>query len=404
MVNENIKFPRAHMAVKDQYFYYCDERNNTLNVRVSDGSTSFVYPFETSLGSNQVKALEYDGNFFWTLQQGVSINDHVIKKWAIDNYVCKLVTTLNLSQTSEDIFQCPTFALECYSTNLSEPLFEHSVQVTLDSYYSKIEPGTVLTLGPNTDGVYEDVTVTGTINGNNIFGLDFYTFNSFDVGTPVYFSKNIWLVNDYTHTSPGGSLYKISLITNRIETVISDDDFGYVNACCFYNSGSAQYILYVVETTLRFFNIDTETTEISMFMDNRQLDTTVIPIYDIKVVGDTVYRLQNKATYFGTNFSWGTYNYQLSTIRSFIDSITIDVVPKILPSNGINTAEIVISIRDQYNNPAQNKPVLLEDSDTVGFITILEPYTNLLGVATSYYKAGVVPAIVEITATATQYD
>ena len=87
MTNENIKFPRAHLATSASYFYYCDERNDTLNVRVSDGSTAFVYPFEVSLGSNQVKSLEYDGNFFWTLQQGTSVNDQIIKKWVIDNYV-----------------------------------------------------------------------------------------------------------------------------------------------------------------------------------------------------------------------------------------------------------------------------------------------------------------------------
>lgn len=404
MTNENIRFPRSHMAVRGPYFYYCDERNDTLNVRISDGSTAFVYPFETSIGSNQVKSLKYDGNFFWTLQQGVSANDQIIKKWIINNYVCKLVDTVDLLHTTEDIFQCSSFALEYYTTSLSTSISDHSTQLTVSSYCDKIESGTILTIGPNSAGIFEDVTVTGTVGADNVFGLDFYTFNSFDIGTPVYFSKNLWLVNDYTHNSSGGSLYKISLINNRIETVISDDDFSYVDACCFYNAGSFQYILYVVDTTLRFLNIDTNVTEISMLMDNRQINNTIIPVYDIEVEEDTLYRLQNKATYFGVDFSWGTYNYQVSTLRSFIDSVTIDVDPKILPSTGINTAEIKVSVRDQYNNPSQNKPVFLEDSNDTGFITIVDPYTNLLGVATSYYKAGITPAVVTITTTITQND
>ena len=527
MANENIKFPRANMAVRDQYFYYCDERNDTLNVRLSGGDTAFVYPFETSIGSNPVKSLEYDGNFFWTLQQGADSIDSIVKKWVIENYICKLVAVIYLNHTDEDNFSCNTFSLEYYNTTLSKSVSKHSTCIEITSNYEKIESGTILTIGPNEEGLYENVTVTGTLNNDAIFGLDFYTFNSYPSGTDVYFAKSLWLLNDYYHKQLDGGLYEVSihniganegvpiLYTNywagsrsnmtgnweyvlasnvyllpglysttfdaydndssgemglRIEgpelidvlatntggdswvsqsgdfnivtagyydikgrqmvdsgwfwgvsnvsieasiiskknyvigNVLQDEDYKSVIASCFYDTGVEQYILYVVGTTLRFFNINNKLNEMSLLMDNRRTDNTLIPIQDIRIEGDTLYRLQLGASYYGADYSWSTYNYQPSTLRSFIDSVTIDVNPKILPSNGINVAEITVSVRDQYNNPSQYKPVILEDSDDVGFITLSKPYTNLLGVATSYYKAGVVPDVVTLTVIITQYD
>lgn len=404
MAKENIKFPRSHVAISDDYFYYCDERNNTLNVKVCNGDTVFSYPFEYSLGGRQVKSLEYDGRYFWTLQQGDSIDDSVIKKWYLDNYTCKLYDTIELNKTSNDVFRCKTFTLEFYNTTLSSNVESNQAQISINSYYDKITPGTILTLGPNKDGLYEDVTVTGTINSADELGLDFYTSNSYSEETPVYFATNLWLINDYTHLNFGGSLYKIKLSNNRIERVIEDSDFELVNSSCFYNSGVSQYILYVVGTTLRFFNAVTELNETSMLLDNRKTDNSEITIYDIKVKEDSLFRLQKAANYYNSDYSWETYNYQVATIRPFVDSVSVAANPTILPSNGINTSEITISVRDQYNNPIKYKPVLLTDDDATGFVTSGEVFTNLYGVAKAYYRAGIIPGSVSIQILATQYD
>lgn len=531
MAYENIRFPRAHMAVRDEYYYYFDERNDTLNIRVCDGETAFSYPLDSPLGNNQVKAVEYDGYFFWTLQRGASSIDSIIKKWIIENYTCKLISDIDLRHTTVDNFSCSTFSLEYYNTTLSGSVSSHDSQVTLTSNYEKIEPGTVLTLGPNEEGMYEDVTVTGTLNNDATLGLDFYTFNDYPLGTNVYFAKSLWLVNDYYHKQLGGALYEISVYhtgtesvsitmtdhwtgsasnfngsweytiasnvylsagvysttfqaydvdgatemslrfegvdpisevidifatvvgndlwqvqtgsfsietsgyynvkgrqhqsssynwgiydvdiqgavpfrrNGRVEQVLPDDDFEYVDSSCFYNAVDFQYVLYVLGTTVRFFNINNNTNEKSMLIDNiRKNQSTVIPVHDIKVEGETLYRLQSEATFFGNDYAWSTYNYQMSTIRPFIDSVSIDVNPKILPSNGINIAEVKAIVRDQYNDPLILKPVYVQDSDSTGFITTTDVYTNLFGVATTYYRAGIIPNSVIIRATATQYD
>ncbi len=54
----------------------------------------------------------------------------------------------------------------------------------------------------------------------------------------------------------------------------------------------------------------------TMNLDNiRDDNATIIPIYDISIVGDNLYRLQDEATYYGTDNAWGSlYSYQLSPI------------------------------------------------------------------------------------------
>lgn len=405
MAQENIRFPRSHMSIKDGYFYYFDERNGTLVRKTCDGTLAFIWPIEGSLGTNQVKSVEYDGNFFWTLQQGTEETDSVIKKWVVDNYVCKLSDTITLSHTVDDNFSCDSFSLEYYTTTLAAEVPIKSSQLTIKNYYDKITSGTVLTLGPNNYGVYEDVTVTGTLGSSDTFGLDFYTFNEFPADAPINFAKSIWLINDYYHTQETGALYEFSLVSNRVINVIQDDDFDYVTASCFYNNGENQYILYVFGNSIRFYNILNKSNEKSMFIDNLKSDqATTVTIYEIKVADDTIYRLQGEASYYGTDYDWDSYNYQVSTFRPFVDSMSMDVSPKILPSNGLSLAEITISVRDQYNDPLQFKPVLVEDDDPNGYITTTEVYTNLYGVATTYYRAGLVPAVVTIGSLATQYD
>jgi len=405
MGKENIKFSRKNIAIQDGYYYYFDERNDTLYKKVSNGKTAFTYPLEPPLGTKQVESLNYDGYYFWTLQEGTTSEDVVVKKWKIENFICILADTFDFIHDSSNKYDCPSFSLEYYNTTLSYELPSHSTELTVSTFGDKIESGTVLTLGPNAANQYEDVTVTGTLGVNGRFGLDFYTSHSYNSGTPIYFSKNLWLVNHFIYTSTGGALYKINLPNKHQEYVLEDSDLELAEASCFYNTVDNQYILFPVGNVLRFFNINTLVVEKSMLMDNiRTNQSTIIPIYALKVVDGSLYRLQEEATYFSQNNSFSSYNYQLSPLRPFVDSVTIDVAPKILPSNGMNIADVVAVARDQFDDPIQIKPMLFWDTDSTGFMTIINTYTNLYGVARSYYNAGVIPSTVTIAAKVTQYD
>ena len=145
-----------------------------------------------------------------------------------------------------------------------------------------------------------------------------------------------------------------------------------------------------------------------MNMDNERVNQSTIPIYDLAISGDTVYRLQNEATYYGSDNNWGSlYNYQVSVVRPFIDAITVTAFPLILPANARNITQVTATVLDQYGNGAKYKPVFFTDSDDVGYILINPAYTDYFfgtGQAKTAYRAGVKKHKVNIEGTVTQYD
>jgi hypothetical protein len=148
----------------------------------------------------------------------------------------------------------------------------------------------------------------------------------------------------------------------------------------------------------------------TMIIDNIRADqVTIIPVYNVAVYGKTLYRLQDEATYYGTNNGWGSlYNYQISPIRSFLDSIVVTAYPAIVPANAYNTVEVEAVVKDQYDEGVIYKPVYFTDDDSIGYITINPVYTDIFfgtgRTSPTYYKSGIVPGTVTIEGTATQDD
>jgi len=164
-----------------------------------------------------------------------------------------------------------------------------------------------------------------------------------------------------------------------------------------YNSGRIVYIA----ATVPYYGIAN--------MDNiRANQIDIIPVYDVAVQNRTLYRLQDEGTYYGVNNDWGSqYNYQVTPLRSFLDSITVTAYPVILPANGRNIAEVDAVVLDQYGNGVIFKPVTWTDTDAHGYTTINPAYTDIFfgtGKAVTYYRAGLVPHTVTVEGTATQYD
>jgi hypothetical protein len=144
----------------------------------------------------------------------------------------------------------------------------------------------------------------------------------------------------------------------------------------------------------------------AMAIDNIKTDQTVIPIYDMVSVDDSLYRLQKEANYYGVDISWGDmYNYVVSPLYSFVDSITVTAYPLIVPADGFSTLEVRASVNDQYGEGALYDPVFFTDTDDVGYLTINPAYTDVFfrnGVAVTYYRSGVIPATVTIEGTVSQ--
>ncbi len=236
--------------------------------------------------------------------------------------------------------------------------------------------------------------------------------NSYDSGTEVNFYNNLWVFNN----TGNGTLHKINARTGANIVTYSGTEYDNVMACTFArvlgpSSSRVDTLIYAKtnSTNLRFLNIDSMSNYGVAIMDNIRIDqSTVIPIYDIAVYGDGIYRLQDEGTYYGTNNDWGSqYNYQLTPARSFVDSITVTAYPSILPANGVNIADITGNVLDQYGRGIVYKPVYWTDDDNYGYITVNPTYTDLFfgtGNTTTYYRAGIQVRQVTVTGRATQYD
>ncbi len=425
MAYDNIQFESPYIIIVGGYFYefYTEEEASSPTVllqKVSNGDVSFTYPILDNVGTNAIKCASYDGLFIWTMQDGtVAGSDLAFKKWVIDkNGLVHKENEINLVGDVSNKYDSTSFALEQYNTTFSSDVPYNQSYVCLTEYADTFaEPGVVLNLGPNSDGEYESVTVTGTISGD-VVGLNFYTLYAYETGDAINFNKAIWLFNDYNGVETVGALYKLDPITGAIDDRFDDSEYKGITASTFskvssnVNIGTVHSLMYADGNLIKFLNVHGSGISVYCIMtiDNLKIDgITVIDIYGLAVYNDHLYRLQNEAMFYGSDYSWGIgefarYNYVLSPIRNFVDSITLSVYPNILPSMGMGTAKLTAVVNDQYSEPIYYKPVYFSDDDTYGFITLPVVYTNINGVAISNYNAGLTAGVVTLEALFTQFD
>ena len=398
MAYENLNFRKANMTYDVGYFYMFDDGWDTLIQKLADGSTAFSYPLSDVIG-NEVISLEYDGVNFWTLQDP-GAGTITIRRWQIENSVCWLQDSFNLATFDSD-----TFTVEHYHTDFAATASGGSstIQTGID-YDTVIVSGTVLTLGPNSISQSEDITVS-SVSDTNITLASGIQYD-YEIDDEINFYNNLWVFNN----TGNGTLHKINARTGANITTYSGTEYDNITACTFarvsnVDSSTVDSLVYVKSTNLKYLNINTLANYGIMTIDNSRVNDTIIMVYDLAIDGDNIYRLQTEAKYFETNYNWTYYNYVNSTLRRFLDTVSMSAYPLILPNNGFNTTELTVLVDDQYGDGVVDKPVSFTDTDSVGFVTINPAYTDLFfgtGEAISYYNAGIVVATVTITATATQ--
>lgn len=418
-------------------------------------------------GQTGVVSMEFDGRNFWTLENPGG-NDVRIKRWNLENYILKLRDTFDIVETAQDKFNSEAMTVEHYHLrfhgnadagasvlSMYQPKTKIS-DVDFTDPISGLTSGMTISLGPNASGQREDrevssisEQVTGQETVYNVFinGSTTYDYkgptgsgigNDYRVryGDPASFYTRIWLFNNFYGTSSAtGALYWLEAYTNGdVREKYPGGEYKDVKACTFFDvpnyifdrtwqdtpppappsTGGDAYnwpkfdsIAYTRTTNTIFLNPrDFSESYGSMTMDNVEDDqATVIPLYDLTMEGVNVYRLQRKATYYGTTapFSDDAFSYQLSTLEPFITSISLRANPAILPANGVNTSQITAVVKDQFNLPIGGKSVYFTDDDPSGSIGVPNPaQTNADGVAATVYTAGNSAREVKITATAEQ--
>jgi hypothetical protein len=314
-------------------------------------------------------------------------------------------------------FSADAFTIEHYHTQFSAP--ESAGQSILSVQDgSKMASGYTIVLGPNILGQIEERTVSSANAGTvQINGTTTYNYNS---GDPISFYKRIWLFNNFNGTdSSTGALYCIDAYTGSVITKYAGGAYKDIGACTFFDVPNYVFykgahniepkynsLCYIKGTNLIFLNPDDLTNSYgSMTMDNIESDqATNIIVYDLTIYGTNVYRLQRKATYYGatSTFADSTYNYQLSSLNSFITSISLRADPAILPANGVNPSAITAIVKDQFNLPVQQRQVFFTDDDPNGNIVSSPVNTDSSGIAITSYIAGTSAREVRITATAQQ--
>jgi len=364
-------------------------------VQKTDGSnTAFAYPLGTPL-SNPVVYSAYDGIYFWSMEDVTGGNS--IKRWKIEGSTCNLKQTLNFTPN----FSSDAFAIEHYHPTLATTVTGGQTIISMSDYNSKVYSGVVLSLPT------EDLAVA-SVSGSEIT-LVSGSLYSHSIGEQMNFYNYLWIFNSYS----AGTLHKVNPYTGSTVTTYSGTEYDDIYACVFTEvtegfPSAVNALMYLKSTNLKYLDVGAMSLYGTMTIDNMRIDNiTVIRVYGLSVVDNNIYRLQSEANYYGSNVSWSTYNYVLSTTRRFINTISFSAYPAILPANGTNTSRLLALVNDQYGDGVVNKPVAYTDTDSIGFVTINPAYTDYFfgtGEAISYYKAGTDIHTVTVEATVTQFD
>jgi len=470
VVRENIRFQEGNFTGDDTYYYTMLDGSQVLQQKVDDGTVAFSYPLDTSVAGN-IKEIEWDGVNFWTLEDRSGADGVTIRKWGIQSFICKQQTKFEFIDGATHTYNCDSFALENYKltvgVNSNGGNYTVGLQEVHISDNTMLEPGDVLTFNRRYTSAaqragtafVEQATVQNTVSGSNTLVRltapmagdphgDGKGFRGPDVDpdllggtnppTPdeVFVTKNIWLANDDSPSTPGTpSLYKIRASNGSNLVQFSGSQYNNLNGMAFYAKmvtgvglddahttaynktvtvdsglgGRQTHLLLARGSVLLFFNTDTNVVDRSLIMNNIKVDTiSEWDVSDMWVGGvepnTVLYRLQAGTTYKNqalalVDEAWSEFNYEKQLLRRVVSSIAVTASPSIVPADGAATSAITATLRDQYNDviPSGKQVNWAEDSGG-NRLDVGNSPTDEFGVARANYTAGVTELDVKITA------
>jgi hypothetical protein len=360
------------------------------------------------------------------LEDGAVADTTTIRQWKLDNYLCKLQNVFTMAAGSFQIpaghkFQSSAFSVEHYHTTLSTSTASGTSTIYLSDYSQDASmsftttsgDGVILNIGPNDDGDYDNLEVATTISGGVTTATPIQ--HSYDANTPVSYYTHIWMFNDFDGAdSSTGALYKFDGYTGDYLKKYPGGEYKNVDAATFYKvdsfaeHGNIDTLCFVKGTNMLFININDIGGELvyygSMVMDNVRTDeATLIDIYDVTMDDQNVYRLQQRANYYDTDYVWTYYNYQLSSLDSFVSSISLAAYPAIIAANASSTTNITAIVKDQFLQPIVSRAVTFSEDDGVGILIGSNPInTDSDGEAGIVYQSGTTAREVTITAVVEQ--
>jgi len=411
MASENIKLlagQQVNFTVGGGYFYTFDSAQDNLLRKTDDGNTAFSYPFDT-LMSNTIISSEFDGVYFWSMEDA-GTSDMTIRRWEVENYVCKLQDTFDFIETGSDKYQSGAFSVEHYHTQFTSAAVSGATTIYIDDYSDNstlmgftttgADPLT-LHLGPNANNEEEDILVGTASSGSvtiSVSGTLQYDYNSAD---EVNFYTHIWMFNNFDGLNSTGALYKFDAYTGVYLTKYSSGAYSNVNASTFYKVdsfsavGEVDSLSYIKGTNLLFINTGAAGATLpyygSMVVENVKADEASIwTVFDLAMYDQNIYRLQSGTTDAGSDATWTNYSYVLSTLDAFVTSIALDASPATIAANLTSTSTITARVKDQFLEPIASRAVTFSRSgDPDSTLVGSNPTnTNSNGEATITLRAG----------------
>jgi len=205
----SIGFTKPNMTVIEEYFYNFHDAEDMLIQKTSDGTVAFTYPFDTVI-SESIRGAEWDGVNWWTLEDSSLDDSIVIRRWQIDNYICKLQQTININAGGGHKYDVDCFTVEHYHTTITGSVHSPgSTTIYMDAGYdSKVSSGMNVTL-KNTNGDQETISVFDA--GAGFIELQDPTTYTYTDGDSCEWYSNIWLLNNFDGIDDtSGALYKLN--------------------------------------------------------------------------------------------------------------------------------------------------------------------------------------------------
>lgn len=484
MTRENIRFQEGNFTGDGVYFYSILDSAQVLQQKVDDGTVSFSYPLDTAIAGD-INGLEWDGVYFWSLENRSGSDGVTVRKWGIESFICKQQQKFEFIDGPTHTYTCNALAIEHFRLTVGDNTFGNDLTLGQSSVAisdtAMLAAGDILTfvrrLTSSAQRVgttfVEQVTVqsvssptvvaltsamvgnphggdgTGNIEQARGFrgpGTDPETIQALLPGTPtqpptpdeVFVTKFIWLANDDSPSTPGTpSLYKVRASNGSNVIQFSGTQYANVNALTFYTKynvssgtdvnvtkynttvivdsdvgGRQAYLLIARESSLLFFNTDSDVIDRSMVLNNIKVDTiNHWNVDDMLVLGIepdiVIYRLQPGTTAKNdqlvlTDYPWGEFNYEKQLLRRVVSSISVSVFPSIVPANSAaNAAVATATLRDQYNDVAADVDFTWSTDAGGSKVNPTASTTDSFGQAVTVYTAGNTEQDVKVIATVT---
>lgn len=341
MARENIRLQEGNFTSDGTYFYSMLDGSQVLQQKVDDGTVAFSYPLDTTIPGN-IKEIEWDGVYFWTLEARTGGTGITVRKWGIESFICKQQQKFEFIDGAVHTYDSDAFAVENYRLSVGindngAGGYTYNMQDVHVSDNSMLEPGDVLTFVRRTTSAaqrvgtsfVEQATVQNTISGSTTLvrltapmqgnphgdgkgfrgpNIDIDTLGGVNPPTPddVFVTKYLWIANDNSPNAPGTpSLYKVRASNGSNLVQFSGSQYNDINGMAFYakmntgtglddanatkynttvavesaNGGRQTYALLARGSILLFFNTTTNVIDRSMIMNNIKVDT--VSIWDV---------------------------------------------------------------------------------------------------------------------------